>query len=448
MSKPTRTTAQQADRGPVRARRVRVRAAGAEPGVELPELAEVRRFELRLQGLCTAARVLPAVTATNAASERVRLIACLERGEPAEPHWQLRPARVPSSAFRLVDELRPATRSLPGGELYRSKLEELELDLLLLDVLGKPALVHPLSARRYGTGATLAPLGTDENVPPGDAPTISLARCARHILDHTPPSHEPRVVPADGEPGSLAELVRELAHSVGLSVTVRIDPRLSAGAATGDRTVFLAPRRFGRLEACRYAIHEVFGHLLCAANGRAQPLRLLDWGTADSFADQEGLALYMEELCGVLDGSRRRTLAGRVLAADLMYAGATFGETASRLHRDEGFTCAEAIAISERAFRGGGVARDVSYLLGWLRVRGAVQRGEASLDEFHAGRVSLHALPQLRVLREQGYVRSPVFRAPVPNLSRNFFSTKSGTIPRKSPPSDAASLIRLELTKK
>jgi uncharacterized protein (TIGR02421 family) len=412
---------------------------------ELPELAELRRFELRLQALCTAVRMLPALTPDNAASERSRLIGCLERGEPPVPNWHSRITRVPSAAFRLIDELRPITERLPSPALYRAKLDELELDLLLLDVLGKPRLVRPLAARRYGTGAALAPT---------DAGSLALSLCARKILDTTPVSSEAREIAADGEPESLASMVHALAKRAGLEVRVRIDPRLSAGAATGERTVFLAARRFGRMEARRFAVHEVLGHLLSAANGRAQPVRLLDWGTANSFADQEGLALYMEELAGVLDGSRLRTLAGRVLAADLMHGGASFAETARRLLRQEGFSSAEAIAISERAYRGGGVARDVSYLLGWLRVRRAVTSDAATLDELHNGRVSLEALPELRRLQQLGYVREPLFTSPaplladLPNFARSFFSTKSGTIPRRSPPSEAASLIKLELTKK
>ena len=175
---------------------------------------------------------------------------------------------------------------------------------------------------------------------------------------------------------------------------MRVEPRLSAGAATGERTVFIAARRFGRNEARRLAVHEVYGHLLAAANGRAQPLRLLSWGTADSFADQEGVALYMEERAGVLDAVRLRILAGRVLASrpdarrrelrrDRTQAGTA--KSSSR--------CAEAIGIAERAYRGGGVARDAGYLLGCLRVHAAVTSGAAKLEELQLGRVSLAALP-------------------------------------------------------
>ena len=66
---------------------------------------------------------------------------------------------------------------------------------------------------------------------------------------------------------------------------MRVEPNLTAGAATGDRTVYLADRRFGPREALRLAVHEVLGHLTSAANGRVQPLRIMEWGTGFSFAD-------------------------------------------------------------------------------------------------------------------------------------------------------------------
>lgn len=399
-------------------------------------MAELRRLELRMKGLCQAARMLPALTAENAAAERKRLTGCLARGDAPVPHWQILARRVPAEAFRLLDELRYEAAGVPGAALYEAKLDELELELLLVDALGKPRLVRPLAARRYGTGQTLAP------VPGGE---LALSRCARAILDRLPTDSEPAELPAIGGAESLAALVHELAAAVGLEVDVRVEPRLSAGAATGERTVFLAARRFGRTEARRLAVHEVLGHLLSAANGREQPLCLLTWGTAGSFVDQEGVALYLEERAGVMDASRLRTLAARVFAADLMHSGASFADTARKLQKDEHFPVPEAIAIAERAYRGGGVARDVGYLLGWLRVHDAIERGTATLAELQLGRVSIEALPELRALAVRGYVRGALLR---PNFSRSFFATRSGTTPFKSPPSDAASLIRLELTKK
>jgi uncharacterized protein (TIGR02421 family) len=406
--------------------------------VLLAPFALVRRFELRMHPLCTATRILPALTADNAASERARMTEQLERGAAPVPRWQLAPQRVPAPAFRLLDGLRQEAASLPAPSLYIDKLDELELDLLMLDALGKPRIVRPLSARRYGTGATLAPTAIGAR---------SLASCARAILDRVPAQSEPRVLAALDGPESLAAIVRRLAHSVGLEVSVRIEPRLSAGAASGERTVFLAARRFGRDEARRLAVHEVLGHLLAAANARAQSLRLLTWGTAGSFVDQEGLALYMEELSGALDGARLRTLAGRVLAADLMHAGASFAETAKKLYMKEEFSAPEAIAIAERAYRGGGVARDVGYLLGWLRVHHALANGTANLDELRAGRVSLEALPALRGLHSEGYVRGPVFCPTQASLAYERPSTSPAAPPLHASSSDLGWAVTLELTK-
>jgi len=429
-----------------------------------PLPAFVHDFEQRLHGLCSAARTLPALTAENAHEERTRLTACLMRGETLFPRFALDVRPVPHAAFRLIDELRRHIPDLvdalaseaqaPEGSvhaadfvaapffgavaesLYRDKLDELELDLMLLDALGRPRAVRTLAARRYGTGARLVPTEHGE---------VSLAACARVLLDRVEPMSEPKEVPADGSPDSLGNLVRALASSIGLCIDVRVEPRLASGAAAGEHTVFLAARRFGRVEAERLAIHEVLGHLVAAHNGRKQALRIFEWGTADSFADQEGVSLYLEAKHGVMDAVRMRILAGRVLATDVMHAGASFSDAAHTLHRVERFTAVESIGIAERAYRGGGVARDASYLLGYLRVHHAIASGSVTLDELRAGRLSVVAVPAMRALAAAGYGSTALLR---PNFSRSFFATKSVTTPRTSPPSDAASLIRLELTKK
>lgn len=406
------------------------------PAVDLSGLRATRRVEPMLQALCGAAKLLPALIADDAGAERARLIAALERGEALEARFKHVRKAVQPGAFRALDELRRQTEALPGAPLYAKRLDELELDLALLSAIGQPRLVRPLSARRFGDGGTLAPTA--------EGP-VPLRQAARVLLDRLPTGSEPASVDAVGGEDSLGALVHELARKVGLSVEVRVEPRLSAGAAAGERTVFVAARRFGRMEARRLAVHEVLGHLVSADNARKQPLRLLEHGTAGAFVDQEGLALWGEEQAGLLDGSRLRTLAARVIASDMMHRGASFAECSRSLLRDEGFGAQEAVVITERAYRGGGVARDSCYLLGWLRVHDALERGTASADELRMGRVSLDALPELRALAEQGYVRGADLR---PNFSRSFFSHSSGTTPRRSPPSDAASLIRLELTKK
>jgi hypothetical protein len=169
----------------------------------------------------------------------------------------------------------------------------------------------------------------------------------------------------------------------------------------------------------------------------------LQIGLAGSFADQEGLALYLEEALGLMCSERLRTLAARVVATVQLYEGASFGETARALVRDHGFGAAAAISIAERTFRGGGVARDAGYLAGFLRIRAAIAAGTTQVDELRRGRVSLASLEPLRELESTGLVHVACYR---PSLALSRRLTFGGTRADTSPPSDAASLTMLELT--
>jgi uncharacterized protein (TIGR02421 family) len=400
-------------------------------------LTALRAFEAKLGLVAKSARLLPAVTARNAFEERARLAADLKRGEMPKPRFQYAPPRPCQHKLRWLDHLRAEASQLPAARLYLAKIDELELDVAMLASLGDTRNLRPLAARRFGTGEELIDTG---------AGAERLVDFSLRLL--TAPSlrrRERPSVPADAAPGelSLRALVEHVASGAGLDVSVRVEPNLTAGAATGDRTVFIADRSFTLREAWRLALHEVLGHLTAAENGRQQPLRLPEWGTACCFADQEGVALCIEQSFGVLDRWRLRALAGRVLATRNMHAGAAFGETAKCLYREHHFSANEAIAICERAYRGGGVARDAGYLRGYLRVRQAVARADTTLDELRLGRVGIDALPELRALQAHGLIRKPVHR---PNLSRSFFSTSAGTMPWRFPPSLAASLINVELT--
>jgi len=384
------------------------------------------------------ARPVASLTPENAAVERARLVGCLERGELPVPAFGLARQRVDSAAYRAMDEARLLARECPFGDLYEARLAELELDLAILDAWGDAKRVRPLSARRYGRGTES--VRTSE----GECP---LSDVANALLASLPPaSHEPAsLAPTSGARGerSVATFIRAAALGVGLDVEVRVEPRLASLAATGERTIFLADRRFSVHEARRLTAHEVFGHLVVAANARAQPLRLLQIGLAGAFADQEGLALYLEEALGVMCSERLRTLAARVVATVCLYRGASFGETARLLVREHGFSAAASISIAERTFRGGGVARDAGYLAGFLRVRSAIHAGTATLDELRRGRVSLRALPALRDLEARGLAHPACYR---PSLALSRRLTFGGTRADTSPPSEAASLTMLELT--
>jgi hypothetical protein len=346
-----------------------------------------------LVGLSRRARLLPALVPENAVPERARLIGALERGEAVEPRWHFDHRPLSRGLFDALEAAKERARALAHAllaEAYLARLEELELDLLILQALTDPhgnKRARALGKRRFGTGHSEV-LGR------------SLSTTARAWLDALDDEdEEPRTVPPEGK-GSLAEAMRRAAAAAALVLEVRVEPRLAAGAATGEHTVFVADRRFGVRESRRLVAHEILGHAIAAHNGRKWPLALFSAGSAQAFADQEGLALVLEERAGTFDPERRRTLALRVLASDWVHDGASFGDIALRLRKEHRLSSASAVAIAERACRGSGVARDVAYLAGYLRVSAAHQAG-LSLNALRSGRISLELardLPRYRAL--------------------------------------------------
>ena len=407
-------------------------------------------LDFRLRRIVDVARLLPALTARNGADERARLVRALEQDEPLEPRWELQRRRVEPQVWRMLADARLLAEESVARTLYLARFEELELELHMIESLGDARTIRRMAAHHFGTGSETIRVDTEE---------ISLRRVADRMLTELSPEPEERVVPADAPSGpSLAGIVRALARAAGLEIEVKVEPRLVANAAAGERTVYVAARTFGRREAQRLAVHEVLGHLVAAANGRAQPLGILAAGTAGSFGDQEGLALFLEERAGLMDGSRLRTLAARVWITARLHDGARFGDSVRELHRVHGFEPTEAVALGERAYRGGGVARDACYLRGWMNVRGAVGTGEVRLDELRSGKVGVADVPALRGLLAAGVIRPPLYRPetpkgtapvaaqPTPSFLRSAVATVEGTSASTSPPSRAASRMMFEET--
>ncbi len=374
-----------------------------------------------------------ATTHSNRA-ERARLVDAIGRGKHVKPEWNWRPVSVDPSIWRDLDRARQLAEYCVAPSLYQARLEELETELLLLESLGQSRKVRPMAARLFGTGGERL----------RDNGALTGLEAAHELLARVEPTDEPRTVPAASRDGTgLREMMLEFALSVGLHVAVRVDPGLIASAAVGERTVFIADRMFGAREARRLAVHEVYGHLVSAFNGRAQPLGVLAIGTAGSYGDQEGVSLYLEELAGLLDGSRQRTLAGRLLSTHAMHAGVGFADVANALVDEHQFSPVDAVTICERSFRGGGVSRDAVYLMSWLRVRTAVVEKQTTLAELQLGKVARSSVSELRRLGGEGLVRPPLYLS---NLARSFGSTGSGTSSETSPPSLATSLTRLDAT--
>jgi uncharacterized protein (TIGR02421 family) len=333
--------------------------------------------------------------------------------------------------------MRRMAEDLPGAGLYQRRLAELDLDLQLLEAVGSPKKVRPIARRRFGDGS--------EPAFPHLSGGPTLRQLAERLLGDTPPEPEEKVVPPSGR-GGLTDLARRTARVLDLDIRVRVEAHLVSGAAAGERTMFVANRLFGEREARRLVVHEVLGHLVAAFNGRTQPLGIFALGTGGAYADQEGMCITLEEEAGLLDASRLRALAARVLTTDWVHEGATFTESARALHQDHGFSPERAVVLSERAFRGGGVARDIVYLRSWLRVRHALRTAPRTMDRMRIGKVAIQDLPELEWLARERWVDLAPRYLPGLSLARSLASTGGGTSLETSPPSRQTSLQRLDDT--
>ncbi len=155
--------------------------------------------------------------------------------------------------------------------------------------------------------------------------------------------------------------------------------------------------------------HEVGTHVLTFYNGKAQPLRLLQHGTAGYEGLQEGLAVLSEWLVGGLNAERFRTLAARVIGADALARGAEFPETVRRVGEAAGLGPRAAFDVALRLHRGGGLTKDLIYLSG-LRDLLAHLAGGAEFWPLLAGKMGLHHLPALEALTERGILIEPRVR--------------------------------------
>lgn len=346
-------------------------------------------------------------------------------------------ASIPQEELRLaqqaLEKARCLAESTPLEKLYSPRLDEFDLELQILADLGTEQ-ARLLAARRFPTGKEKLQNGQTLKA----LAELVLERFEANLVED---DSEPLV--ASGASNSLEAALRAVATAARIPVEIRVIPNLVAKAAAGEKTVFISGRETTRNEALRLAAHEVLAHLVAATNARSQRLMILRVGTAESFSDQEGLALMLEAKSQTLSAARLRVIAGRTLAAHATYAGATFVELV-RLLEQKGFSLADSVVLAERAQRGGGVAKDAAYLLGLVRVRRALLEGE-HIDTLRAGRLSVSSLPLLQELRalDASLFRPPNYR---PSLSRSLAATGFGTSPATSPPSRAASLTILDDT--
>lgn len=349
-----------------------------------------------LESASREVRLLAAATPKNLLEERTRLARALSLGTPASPRWLYGKVDVSGTRVRL-SRLARALESAeePLARHYRARAQELELECRFVENVGFRS-VEPLARERFG-GATDDP-GLLHALGFLTAPPLAQEAVEGRVEPQTSASTpEETLASDDPSPRSLASRMRQELGARKLPFAVRVVPGLSALAATGETYVLVASGRPTRPEDVeRTVLHEIEGHVLPRVRAREGSLPLARFGTARGSDDQEGYALFLEERAGFLGPRRMRELCARRLAIAFAMSGATYMESARKLHEDHGLEPLDAVRVAERAYRGGdgnclGLARDRPYLESWLRVREASRTEPHLLDVLAKGQISLDA---------------------------------------------------------
>lgn len=344
----------------------------------VPNLLD-RRIEQLLLGAEQQVRLLDRVNPLNLSLERERLLAVLLRGESAEPQFLY---GAPPDLRRTRTMLEKLARHLETegvlGGFYAGRAEELEREAALAEAIGGVQF-RRLAGQYVG----------DSHPGPPDALGALIEEWLHSRMDE---SDGERVMSDDlAHPRSLLNILRRRIGSHRSAIRIEVRPGLATLAAAGQDLVRIRPSvLLEPARAERIAVHELLAHVFPRHEARFQPTAIFRTGTRGSFKDEEGRAVLLEERVGLLDGGRRRELALRHLAAELVLNQAEFG-CAVRTLRHAGAEPGLALDAILRAQRGGGLARERIYLPAYLRVRSAFMRKPALERAFERGRVSVEA---------------------------------------------------------
>jgi hypothetical protein len=172
----------------------------------------------------------------------------------------------------------------------------------------------------------------------------------------------------------------------------------SANVESANRLIVLrADAKYTMTQMKRLVVHEIETHVLRAANGYLQPLRIFGAAVIPGYlATEEGLALVNEERAGYSDSDRQRVLAARVIASHLARL-TSFREIYERL-LGYGLSSGEAWITVKRVKRGlgdtslpGGYIKDHVYLWGKLKLEKYLVEG-GDLSMLYAGKIGLEML--------------------------------------------------------
>lgn len=355
--------------------------------MEAPNLpAWMVQAEKTLREASTRVRMIAATTQIDLADELERLQAKWKTGDACFPQFSY-PQRQDHQ--ELIASLERLAEWLDGegplGAIHADRAREIAAEAAICSAVGTP---HLRKCARYRfCRRDVFDDAADALVKDWlDAPLETNAVDAADLVR----SDDPR------DSRSLLVRLRAAMGARKIPFRVVVARDSSALAATGDTFVQIARGRMMTVtDVERTVLHEIEGHVLPRCRANAQRIGIFALGTRYGVDDQEGRALNIERRAGFLEGGRRRELAWRHRAARMLEDDADFVE-AARVLMQVGAGVADALRITARVFRGGGLGREVVYLPAFLRVDAALAAAPDLDDVLGAGRVAVGAAELLR----------------------------------------------------
>lgn len=336
-----------------------------------------------LYELCGLMPLLGMVTPINVSQARERFF------EGEEPKFEYRPLPDLDDLQTRLDRIRPEDATDPSiSTLVERLVRELGLRLEMFRTRGTDQFFL-VSVEMFGHV---------------DEATLDLAH---RILETEPQAG--RKEPTIGAEELAERALREMEHyrrdypeMKGLVEVSKTRP----GVIVETGVLYIGKdTRIARSRVDQLLHHEVGTHILTFENGRAQPLQMLSLGLAGYDELQEALGVLAEHLGGGIRHSRLRVLAYRVVAAHLRSERATFREAFNRLG-ELGAPRRVAFSTAMRAYRSGGMTKDVIYLRGLNRLLEHLAAG-LELRPLFVGKIAFDSIPMIAELRERKVLVDP-----------------------------------------
>ncbi len=232
-------------------------------------------------------------------------------------------------------------------------------------------------------------------------PSKELVLYADELLKQIPNTEAVKTVSSK----VIRDALQEALHDNGITDwTVEFsDKKLTTVYASEKKITVCKNRKFTEIDIGRLKVHEVGVHVVRAANGYGQPLKIFALGLPGYLPTEEGLSSYFEEVTGNASRETMRDYAARVIAVDSVCQDLNFRQTFNKLKSHE-LTDDQAWNLAVRAHRAGGYIKDHVYLDGYRKVKKfAASGGDFSM--LYVGKVGIENLPLVRKLIQKGVLK-------------------------------------------